>query len=72
MDKEVLAVHCDDGSVYTFEREAETPRWVARARYDRDGRAPTPSRLPASVEAHMDGRTQSGPFGIDGSDYWVK
>ena len=72
MNKEVLGVHCDDGSVYVFERPADSPRWRARARFADGERSPEPSRLPASVAAHMDGRTCSGPHGRDGDDYWVK
>jgi len=73
MDKEVLRVACDDGTTYEFRREAGGRRWRAVARYGRDGgRSSEPSRLPASVVAHMDGRTCSGPHGRDGDDYWVK
>lgn len=72
MDRDVLRVACDDGTTYEFRREAGTPRWRAVARYGRDGgRSAEPSRLPASVEAHMDGRTCSGPHGRDADDYWV-
>lgn len=65
MDKKVLGVHCDDGTVYTFEREDGTPRWHARARLEAGTCTPEPSRLPRAVEAHMDGRTYR-----DGG-YWV-
>jgi hypothetical protein len=71
IDKDVLAVHCDDGTVYTFERDVNSPRWRASARYERGERSPEPSRLPRAVEAHMDGRTCSGPHGRDSKDYWV-
>lgn len=71
IDKDVLAVHCDDGTVYAFERDANSPRWRSSARYESGERSPEPSRLPRSVEAHMDGRTCSGPEGPDAKDYWV-
>lgn len=72
MDKELLRVACDDGTTYEFRRQAGEPRWRAVARYSPDGnRSAEPSRLPAAVEAHMDGQTGSGPHGRDGSDYWV-
>jgi hypothetical protein len=71
MTKERLYVACDDGSTYLFERERGSPRWYALKRIDRDGsHASRPSRLPAAVEAHMDGRTCSGPFGETEPDYW--
>jgi len=88
IDKDVLAVRCDDGTVYAFERGANSPRWRSSARYavaasgrqpsrnhDSDEvrvkRSPEQSRLPRAVEAHMDGRTCSGPEGPDAKDYWV-
>lgn len=71
MDKEVLGVHCDDGTVYVFERDAGGRRWSARSRLADGERTANPSRLPRAVEAHMDGRTCSGPHGKDSDDYWV-
>jgi hypothetical protein len=72
MDKEVLRVACDDGTTYVFRRPRGGRRWRAFERIGADGaRTRNPSRLPASVEAHMDGRTCSGPHGEDADDYWV-
>lgn len=63
-------VACDDGTTYEFHRTADGRRWNAVARYGRDGeRSANPSRLPVSVEAHMDGRTKSGPEGEDSKEY---
>ena len=77
IDKNVLGVHCDDGTVYVFEKPVNSPRWVARERIDaREGtRTPSPSRLPAAVEAHMDGVTRETDYGSSGDRYdwyWVK
>lgn len=72
IDKVLRRIACDDGTTYVFARTADSPRWRALARYSREGeRSPEPARLPAAVEAHMDGFTQSGPYGPDGDDYWV-
>jgi len=71
MNKTRRYVACDDGTTYVFE-SSDGRRWTALARYGRDGgRSASPSRLPASVEAHMDGATRSGPEGVDGDEYWT-
>ena len=73
MDKDVLRMACDDGTTYVAEREAGGRRWRVVARHDRDGeRSVVRGRLPACVEAHLDGRTLSGPYGADGETYWEK
>jgi len=73
MDKDLLRIACDDGTTYVAEREADGRRWRLVARHDRDGeRSVVRGRLPASVEAHMDGRTCSGPEGVDAPEYWEK
>ena len=64
-------VACDDGSLYVFE-QTDGRRWRTFARVDADGsQSAEPSRLPTAVEAHMDGFTQSGPYGVDSDEYWV-
>jgi len=64
-------VACDDGSLYVFEN-TDGARWRTLARVDSDGsKSVEPSRLPACIEAHMDGFTQSGPHGVDSDEYWV-
>jgi len=73
MDKDVLRMACDDGTTYVAKREAGGRRWRMVARYDRDGvRSPSKGRLPECVEAHLDGRTGSGPYGEDLPVYWEK
>jgi hypothetical protein len=73
MDKDVLRMACDDGTTYVAERQAGGRRWTVVRRIDSDGTATVVNgRLPACVEAHMDGRTLSGPYGIDGREYWEK
>jgi len=72
INKMLRRIACDDGSTYVFTRTVDSPRWEARARIDRDGsRSARPSRLPAAVEAHMDGFTRSGPEGVEGDEYWT-
>lgn len=72
IDKERRYIACDDGTTYVFERARNSPRWRAFERVGADGeRSREPSRLPACVEAHMDGHTRSGPRGADGDAYWV-
>lgn len=72
LDKVIRRIACDDGTTYEFRKELGTPRWRSYARYGADGdRSIEPSRLPAAVEAHMDGRTCSGPRGEDSDEYWV-
>lgn len=72
MDKEIVRIACTDGTSYEFRRQVGNRRWRASARYGRDGSISiNPPRLPACVEAHMDGRTRSGPHGEDADDYWV-
>lgn len=71
MDKVVLGVHCDDGTVYVFERSANSPRWEGRTRIKDGVPKARPKRLPRAVSAHMDGRTMSGPQGPDGEEYWT-
>jgi len=71
MNKDLLRIACDDGSTYVAEREAGGRRWRMVARHDRSGeRSVVRGRLPAAVEAHMDGRTKSGPEGDDSPEYW--
>ena len=71
LDKIKLRIACDDGSSYIAERTCDNPHWRMVERVDRDGsRNRTPSRLPATVKAHMDGRTGSGPYGVDRDEYW--
>lgn len=71
LDKIMLRIACDDGSTYVASRAADNPHWAVVERIDRDGsRTNDPSRLPACVEAHMDGRTGSGPHGDNLDEYW--
>jgi len=65
MNKDRHLVACDDGSLYVFECTSGD-RWETYARVDSDGsRSMRPSRLPAAVEAHMEGFTYMT------NSYWV-
>lgn len=73
MNKERRYIGCDDGTTYVFIRQVGSPRWRSYLRISADGdMSVEPSRLPAAIKAHMDGITQSGKFGGDSKQYWVK